>query len=95
MRKAHVKKGDEVVVIAGSEKGRRGKILEVKMKNQRLVIEGLKMIKRHTKKNQANPQGAIIEREGSIHISNVMLAARFDERRGAPAPTEKAEAPTT
>jgi large subunit ribosomal protein L24 len=94
MPKAHVKKGDEVVVLAGSEKGRRGKILEVLTKKQRVLIEGLKMIKRHTKKNQNNPQGAIIEREGSIHLSNVMLAAKFDARGGAPAPTETAEAPT-
>ena len=92
MPKANVKKGEEVVVIAGSEKGRRGKILHVNTKKQRVLIEGLKMIKRHTPKNQRNPQGAIIEREGSIHISNVMLATRFDERAGAHVPTETAEA---
>jgi large subunit ribosomal protein L24 len=92
MPKAHVKKGDEVVVIAGSEKGRRGKILEVKTKKQRLVIEGLKMIKRHTKKSQNQQQSAIVEREGSIHISNVMLAATYDARRGTPAPAETTEA---
>jgi large subunit ribosomal protein L24 len=92
MPKAHVKKGDEVVVIAGSEKGRRGKILQVKTKNQRLVIEGLKMIKRHTRKNQNQPQGAIIEREGSIHMSNVVLAATYDARVGRTAPTETSEA---
>ena len=92
MPKAHVKNGDEVVVIAGSEKGRRGKILQVKTKKQRLVIEGLKMIKRHTKKNQNQPQSAIVEREGSIHISNVMLAATYDARVGAPAPAETTEA---
>ncbi len=92
MPKSHVKKGDEVVVIAGSEKGRRGKILEVKTKKQRLVIEGLKMIKRHTKKNQNQAQSAIVEREGSIHISNVMLATIYDARRGTAAPAEKTEA---
>jgi large subunit ribosomal protein L24 len=80
MAKAHVKKGDEVVVIAGSEIGRRGKILEVNTKKQRVLVEGLKMIKRHTRKSQQHPQGAIVEREGTIHISNVMLASRFDER---------------
>jgi large subunit ribosomal protein L24 len=93
MPKAHVKKGDEVVVIAGSEKGRRGKILEVMTKNQRVLVEGLKMIKRHTKKNKNTPQGGIVEREGSIHFSNVMLAERFDARAGAHAPAETAEAP--
>ena len=78
MPKAHVKKGDEVVVIAGSELGRRGKILEVSLKKQRVLIEGLKMIKRHSRKSDKHPQGGIIEREGTIHISNVMLATRFD-----------------
>jgi large subunit ribosomal protein L24 len=92
MPKAHVKKGDEVVVIAGSEKGRRGKILEVKTKKQRLVIEGLKMIKRHTRKNKNQPQSAIVEREGSIHMSNVILAATYDARTGGGAPAETAEA---
>jgi large subunit ribosomal protein L24 len=92
MAKAHVKKGEEVVVIAGSEKGRRGKILEVNTSKQRVLVEGLKMIKRHTRKNQRNPQGAIIEREGSIHISNVMLAAKFDKSGAAEAPAETVEA---
>ena len=91
MPKAHVKKGEEVVVIAGSEKGRRGKILEVNTSKQRVLVEGLKMIKRHTRKNQSHPQGAIVEREGTIHISNLMLAARFDERTGAHPPTETEE----
>ena len=86
MQKFHVKKGDEVVVISGTEKGKRGKIIEVLRSKERAIVEGVKMIKRHTRKNQANPQGAIIEREGSVHISNLMLAERFDARaakRGA------------
>jgi large subunit ribosomal protein L24 len=83
MPKAHVKKGDEVVVIAGSELGKRGKILNVNLKKQRVLIEGVKMIKRHTKKNQQHPQGAIVEREGTVHISNVALAAKFDGHEGA------------
>lgn len=89
MHKFHVKKGDEVVVIAGTEKGKRGKIIEVLTKKQRVIVEGCKMIKRHTRKNQQYPQGAIIEREGTIHISNVMKAAVYDARaakRGAAAP---------
>ena len=90
MQKFHVKKGDEVVVIAGSELGKRGKIIEVKTKKQRVVVEGLKMIKRHTKKNQNQPQGAIIEREGSIHISNVMAAEKFDARASKRSTTPKA-----
>jgi large subunit ribosomal protein L24 len=82
MPKAHVKKGDEVVVIAGSEIGRRGKILEINTKKQRVLVEGLKMIKRHTRKSQQHPQGAIVEREGTIHISNLMLASAHDQRAG-------------
>ena len=82
MRKSHVKKGDEVVVIAGTERGKRGKIISVLQKKQRVIVEGVKMIKRHTRKNPQNPQGAIVEREGTIHISNVMLAEKFDARAG-------------
>ena len=82
MATQHVKKNDEVVVIAGTERGKRGKVIEVLTGKQRVIVEGVKMIKRHTKRNQANPEGAIIEREGSIHLSNVMLAAKFDARAG-------------
>jgi large subunit ribosomal protein L24 len=80
MQKFHVKKGDEVVVIAGTEKGKRGKIIEVLRSKERAIVEGIKMIKRHTRKNQQNPQGAIIEREGTVHISNLMRAEKFDAR---------------
>ena len=74
MSKFHVKKGDQVVVLAGKEKGKSGKIIHVMTDKQRVVVEGLQMIKKHTKKSQQNPNGAIIEREGSIHISNVKKA---------------------
>lgn len=77
-KRFHVKKGDEVVVIAGSEKGKRGKIIEVQSKSERVIVEGAKMLKKHTKRSQNNPQGSIVEREGSIHISNVMAVATFD-----------------
>ena len=80
MRRFHVKRGDEVVIIAGTERGQRGKVLKILTNKERVVVEGRKMIKRHTRKNQQNPQGAIVKREGSIHISNVMLASKFDER---------------
>ena len=82
MTRFHVKKGDEVVVIAGAEKGKRGKIIAVESKKQRVIVEGVKMIKKHMRKNQNQPQGAIIEREGTIHISNVMTAEKFDARAG-------------
>jgi large subunit ribosomal protein L24 len=76
----HIKRNDEVVVIAGSEIGKRGKILMVSRKKERALVEGLKMIKRHTRKSQQNPQGKIVEREGTIHISNLMLAEEYDRR---------------
>ena len=78
----HVKKGDEVVVIAGADKGKRGKIIAVAAKKSRVIVEGAHMIKRHTRKNQEHPQGAIVEREGTVHISNVMKAELFDARAG-------------
>jgi large subunit ribosomal protein L24 len=80
MRKFHVKKGDAVVVIAGTERGKRGKIIEVLRNKERVIVEGVKMIKRHTRKSQVHPQGAIVEREGTVHISNVMRADVFDAR---------------
>jgi len=80
MPKFHVKKGDEVVIISGAEKGKRGKIIQVLTTKSRVIVEGAKMIKKHTKKSQQNPQGAIVEREGTVHISNVMKAEQFDAR---------------
>jgi len=79
---AHVKKGDEVVVIAGADKGKRVRIIEVLVKKQRALVEGVRMIKKHTRKNQQNPNGAILEREGSIHISNLVKAETFDAKAG-------------
>jgi large subunit ribosomal protein L24 len=67
----HVKKGDQVQVITGNHKGSIGKVLQVFPTKQRILIEGVRMIKKHTRKSQDNPQGAIIEREGPIHVSNV------------------------
>jgi large subunit ribosomal protein L24 len=89
MRRFHVKKNDEVVVLAGSEKGKRGRVISVNGKKERVIVEGARMIKRHMRKSQTHPQGAIVEREGSIHISNVMKAAEYDARaakRGTAAP---------
>ena len=80
MKRFHVKKGDEVVVIAGAERGKRGKIIAVESGKQRVIVEGVRMIKKHMRKNQNQPQGAIIEREGTLHISNVMTAEKFDAR---------------
>ena len=81
MNKFHVKKNDEVVVITGPDKGKRGKIIAVNRKKLRVIVEGVHMIKKHMRKSQQHPQGAILQREGSLHISNVMLAAKYDARR--------------
>ncbi|HSY53831.1 MAG TPA: 50S ribosomal protein L24 [Opitutaceae bacterium] len=87
MKNFHVKRGDEIVVIAGAHKGKSGKILEVLPAKNRARVEGVAMIKRHLKKSQDHPQGTIAEREGSVHISNLMLKSRHDERRAKrPAP---------
>ena len=80
MQKCHIKKGDQVVVISGTERGKRGRVLEVQIKKQRAVVEGVKLIKRHTKKNQQHPNGAIVEREGTVHVSNLMAEASFDAK---------------
>lgn len=76
--KFHVKRNDEVVVIAGSHKGKSGKVLEIVTSKSRARVEGVGMIKRHLKKSQENPNGAIVEREGTIHVSNLQLKSRFD-----------------
>lgn len=70
-----IKKGDEVIVIAGDHKGSKGKILQVLREKNRVIVEGVNMIKKHEKKTQDNPQGAIIEREASLHFSNVKKAS--------------------
>ncbi len=83
MQKFHIKKNDQVIVISGSHKGKSGKVLEILPAKQRAVVEGVAMVKKHLKKSQENPQGKIAEREGSIHISNLMLKARFDSSKRA------------
>ena len=74
----HVRKGDHVEVIAGNHRGSTGKVLEVIARKERVLVEGVRMIKRHLKKSQDNPQGKIAEREGPIHISNVKVVERAD-----------------
>ncbi|MEJ6603125.1 MAG: 50S ribosomal protein L24 [Verrucomicrobiia bacterium] len=78
MKKYHIKRGDEVVVIAGAHKGKTGKVLELLGAKNRARVEGVAMIKRHMKKSEENPNGAIVEREGSVHVSNLMLKTNFD-----------------
>ena len=73
MRKFKIKVGDYVKVIAGSNKGSEGKIVSIIKKREKVIIEGLNLVKKHIKPNSKNPQGGIEEKESPIHISNVSL----------------------
>ncbi len=72
-KKLHVKKGDTVTITAGKDKGKKGKILSAFPKKDRIVVEGVNMVKKHTKPTQKVMQGGIISKEAPIHVSNVML----------------------
>jgi large subunit ribosomal protein L24 len=95
--KLHVKKGDNVEVISGNFRGSSGKVLEVIARKQRVLIEGVRLIKKHLKKSQDNPQGKIAEREGPIHISNVRVLERGErvaaKGKGTKKKTTKEKAP--
>jgi large subunit ribosomal protein L24 len=78
--KFHVKKGDNVEVISGNFRGSSGKILQVLPKKERVLIEGVRIIKKHLRKSQDNPSGKIAEREGPIHISNVRLIEKTEKK---------------
>ena len=89
----HVRKGDQVVVIAGKEKGKRGRVLRLLTEKNRVMIERINMVKRHTKPTQRNPRGGILEKEGSVEASNVALwcgkcvaprRAKVEEKEGQP-----------
>ena len=73
MSKLHIKKGDIVYVNTGSDKGKTGQVLEVFVKEQRAIVEGLNMVSKSTKPNSKYPQGAIIKKEAPLHISNLNL----------------------
>src|ERR1700756_4961432 len=93
--KFHVKKGDHVEVISGNFRGSSGKILEVLPQKQRVLVEGVRLIKKHLRKSQDNPSGKIAEREGPIHISNVKLieSEKKAEKKAKKEKTKKAEKP--
>jgi large subunit ribosomal protein L24 len=78
--KYKIRRDDEVVVISGAHRGKRGKVLSVLRDRCRVIVEGVALHKRHMKKSREYPEGAIIEKEGSIHYSNVMLLSRFESR---------------
>lgn len=79
--KVHVRKDDEVFVITGKDKGKRGKITKVLPKANRVVVEGVNMVKKHTKPSARNMQGGIIEMEAPIHASNVMSVAKIEQKK--------------
>ena len=80
-RKLHIKKGDTVVVIAGNYRAKEGKVLEVIRATEKAIVEGVNMVKKHTKPNATHPQGGIVEKEAPIHISNLMIK---DPKTGKP-----------
>lgn len=93
---SRIKKGDEVVVIAGNAKGMRGRVLQMIPTTDRVLVEGVNMMKHHIKQNspdgsQQNPEGGIVEREAPLHISNVMTAERWEKRRNAGKNSKKSE----
>lgn len=81
MTKLSIKKGDKVVVIAGRDKAKTGEVLQVFPKEQRVLVGGVNLVKRHTKPNMQNQDGGIIEKEAPLHISNVQIA---DPKTGDP-----------
>jgi large subunit ribosomal protein L24 len=90
--KLHVKKGDTVLVLSGNDKGKQGKVMSVDRKSQRAIVEGVRIISKHTRPNAEHPQGGIIKQEAPIHISNLMVVdnsgkptrvgRRIDEKSG-------------
>ena len=71
--KLHVKKGDTVLVLSGNDKGKQGKVMSVDIKSQRAIVEGVRIVSKHTRPNAEHPQGGIIKQEAPIHISNLMV----------------------
>ena len=84
-QKSHVNRGDTVEVIAGNHRGAQGKVLQVLRTKDQVIVEGVRMVKRHVKKSQDHPNGEIVEREGPLAISNVKRLEKgvTDQRKGA------------
>jgi len=81
MSKLHIKKGDTVFVNSGEDKGKTGRVLEVFVDDKRAIVEGVNLVSKHTKPNSKSPQGGIIKKEASIHISNLNVV---DPKTGKP-----------
>lgn len=79
--KLHVKKDDKVIVVTGKDKGKQGRVIAAYPRENRVLVEGVNIVKRHSRPSQANPQGGIIEKEAPIHVSNVM---HIDPKQGIP-----------
>ena len=80
-KKLHIKVGDTVKVLSGESKGQQGKILTIDRTKERATVEGVNLVKRHTKPSASEPQGGIIEKEGTIHISNLMVVVKGQASR--------------
>ena len=80
-KKLHIKVGDTVKVLSGEARGQEGKVLVIDRLKERAVVEGLNMVKKHTKPDAANPQGGIVEKEAGLHISNLMLVHNGEPTR--------------
>ena len=70
--KIHIKKGDNIAVIAGDSKGKQGRVLEIDVEKNRAIVEGVNLVSKHTKPNAKSPQGGIVKKEAPIHVSNLM-----------------------
>ena len=81
MEKLHIRKDDQVIVLAGKDKGKTGKVLKVLVKKERAIVEGVNIVKKSAKPSAKNPQGGIVEMEAPIHISNISL---IDPKSGKP-----------
>lgn len=77
----HVRRGDTVQVISGNHRGSSGKVLQLIPAKSQVIIEGVRLIKKHQRKTQENPNGAIIQREGPIHVSSVKLVERAEKEK--------------
>lgn len=75
-KKLHIKVGDTVKVLSGESRGAQGKVLTIDRKKERVIVEGINLIKKHAKPSASNPEGGIVEKEGTIHISNLMLVVK-------------------
>lgn len=80
-QKLHIKVGDTVKVITGEAKGQEGKVLTIDRKKMRAIVEGVNIVKKHAKPSAADPQGGIVEKEGSIHVSNLMIVSKGQATR--------------